>query len=115
MGDLERQIEYDLVAANALGRTTVLKVAHHGSKTSSTDAFLDATRPAMALISDGYENSFRHPHPDVLERLEAHHTPVLRSDTEGLTTIRSDGRRLSIVRTSHDPSRLRSDPAALAR
>jgi competence protein ComEC len=112
MGDMEKQIEYRLVAANALAKTTVLKVAHHGSRTSSTEDFLNATQPALALISAGYENSFHHPHPDVLERLADHHTSVLRTDAEGLVTVRTDGHRLSVIRTSHDPSRLAADTIA---
>ncbi|MCC6364990.1 MAG: ComEC/Rec2 family competence protein [Bryobacterales bacterium] len=94
MGDAERQIEYAML--DSLGRVDVLKVGHHGSKTSSTEVFLDATRPAFALISAGKDNLFRHPHPDVLERLEGIHTQVLRSDQWGLVTVRTDGRRLTV-------------------
>ncbi len=93
-GDLERPIENQLLAEGAIGHTDVLKVAHHGSRTSSTEAFLDAASPAIALISAGYENSFGHPHPDVLARLEALHTTVLRTDLGGLATARTDGSRL---------------------
>ncbi|MFB3817050.1 MAG: DNA internalization-related competence protein ComEC/Rec2, partial [Candidatus Methylomirabilales bacterium] len=52
-------------------RAAVLKVPHHGSRTSSSAAFLDAVRPEVALISAGYRNRFRHPHPEVLERYAA--------------------------------------------
>jgi competence protein ComEC len=84
----------------------VLKVGHHGSNTSSTDPFLDAVAPAYAVISDGFENSFHHPHPQVLARLAAHHAEVLRTDHEGLITVRTDGRRIwvetfSAARASH--------------
>lgn len=96
MGDMEKQIEYRLAAGGALTRATVLKVAHHGSKTSSTEEFLAATQPAIALISAGFQNSFRHPHPEVLNRLHDHHTEVLRTDQSGLLTVRSDGHRLWI-------------------
>jgi competence protein ComEC len=48
----------------------------------------------VALISAGYENSFGHPHPDVLTRLEARHTAILRTDQAGLVTARTDGSRL---------------------
>jgi beta-lactamase superfamily II metal-dependent hydrolase len=50
----------------------------------------------FAVISDGFENSFRHPHPKVLERLSAHRAGILRTDRDGLVTIRTDGRRISI-------------------
>ena len=95
MGDLERQVEYQL---GDPGRATVLKVAHHGSRTSSTEEFIAGARPTFALISAGFENSFRHPHPEVLARLAAHHSTVLRTDLDGLITIRSDGHRLSVSR-----------------
>ena len=68
-GDMERAIETRLLAAGANLHADVLKVGHHGSRTSSTQAFLDAVSPSVALISAGFENSFGHPHPDVLGRL----------------------------------------------
>ncbi len=93
-GDMEKEMEAQLYAEGKLARVDVLKVPHHGSKTSSTDVFLDALRPAFALISDGFENSFHHPHPSVLERLSERHASILRTDQFGLITIRSDGKRL---------------------
>jgi competence protein ComEC len=95
-GDMEWQMEARLIYDGRLRPIDVLKVGHHGSKTSSSEPFLDALRPAVAVISDGFENSFHHPHPDVLARLEAHHAEILRTDRLGLITIRTDGRRLSI-------------------
>ena len=95
-GDMEKQMEAQLFADGKLSRIDVLKVPHHGSKTSSTDLFLDAVRPSFAIISDGFENSFHHPHPSVLERLTEHHATILRTDQMGLITIRSDGQRLSL-------------------
>jgi competence protein ComEC len=91
-GDMERGIEAKLLAAGADLHADVLKVGHHGSRTSSTQAFLEAVSPSVALISAGYENSFGHPHPDVLERLSARHAAVLRTDLDGLVTARTDGR-----------------------
>ncbi|MBV9769395.1 MAG: hypothetical protein JOZ32_07480 [Bryobacterales bacterium] len=51
----------------------------------------------FALISDGFQNSFHHPHPKVLERLAAHHAGILRTDSDGLVTIRTDGCRISVA------------------
>ena len=93
-GDMERGIEARLLASGADLHADVLKVGHHGSRTSSTQAFLDAVSPSVALISAGYENSFGHPHPDVLGRLSARHAAVLRTDLDGLVTARTDGRNV---------------------
>jgi len=95
-GDVERPIEYRMLEANELERTDVLKVAHHGSRTSSTEAFLSAVQPTFAVISAGFENSYGHPNRDVIERLQQHHAGVMRTDLDGLITVRSDGRRLSV-------------------
>jgi len=93
-GDIERQVEAELVAEGLLHKTDVLKVPHHGSKTSSTAAFLDLLQPAFAVMSAGFENSYGHPHPEVLERYAERRACVLRTDMDGLVTVRSDGRRL---------------------
>ena len=103
-GDMEQAVELLL----DIPKVDVLKVAHHGSKTSSTEAFLDRARPSFALISDGIENMFHHPHPSVVARLEARHTAILRTDIEGMVTVISDGKLLS-YRTGMDmlPIRVR--------
>jgi competence protein ComEC len=93
-GDAEKQVEADLAAGEV--RADVLKVGHHGSKTSSTPAFLDAVHPAFGIISDGYDNSYGHPAPITLEHLAERHVEVLRTDELGLITIRSDGRHLEV-------------------
>src|SRR5471030_382846 len=95
-GDVERQVEREMLDTNELQHVDVLKVAHHGSRTSSTEEFLSAVTPAFAVISDGFENSYGHPHPAVIERLQQHHADILRTDQQGLITIRTDGRRLSV-------------------
>ncbi len=93
-GDIERRVERQLVEAGILERTDVLKVAHHGSKTSSTEPFLNLARPAFAIVSAGFENQFNFPHPEVLKRLDNLHAAVLRTDREGLASVRSDGRQI---------------------
>jgi competence protein ComEC len=94
-GDLESPMERLLMADGRPLHADVLKVGHHGSKTSTSPEFLAAVAPAVAVISAGFENSFGHPHPTVLGRLGERHTAVLRTDQDGLVTIRSDGRKLS--------------------
>jgi competence protein ComEC len=95
-GDVERGIEQEMLYGNELRPTDVLKVAHHGSRTSSTEEFLGSVQPAFAVISAGFENSYGHPHPTVLERLREHHAAILRTDVDGMITIRTDGRRMSV-------------------
>ncbi len=95
-GDVERPIEQEMAYTNELRPTDVLKVAHHGSRTSSTEEFLSAVQPAFAVISAGFENSYGHPHPTVVARLREHHAAILRTDVDGMITIRTDGRRIHV-------------------
>ena len=80
-GDIERDQEAALVATSAAAlRSDVLIVPHHGSRTSSTAAFLDAVRPRVAIFQAGYRNRFGHPAPDVMARyvergIEVHVSP----------------------------------------
>ncbi len=109
-GDAEKQVEARLLSTP---RTDVLKVGHHGSKTSSTPAFLDAVHPAFALISDGWENRFNHPHPKTLAALEERRIAISRTDLEGLTTVRTDGRYLTVTPAPlpfHLPAQLPDPP-----
>ena len=87
----------------------VLKVAHHGSNTSTTDAFLAAVHPSLALVSVGANNSYGHPDAEVLARLGAAGIPTLRTDLAGTIVVRTDGTRLEVEargeRWSLDPRR----------
>ena len=94
-GDAEMKVEGRMLEHWPGGRIDVLKVGHHGSRTSTSPALLDALQPAFALISCGRENTFRHPHPAVVERLRERGIQVFRTDEQGLVTVRSDGRYLS--------------------
>jgi competence protein ComEC len=96
-GDAERVSERDMLDSGMLHPVTLLKVGHHGSKTSSSEEFLDSLNPRFALISDGYKNQFHHPNPDVLARLTAHHAAVFRTDEHGLITFRTDGDRMELT------------------
>jgi competence protein ComEC len=77
-------------------RCDLLKLAHHGSKTSSGELFLRAASPRTAMLSCGRYNSFGHPSPDVLARLAARGVKVFRTDRDGAVTAISDGRRIRI-------------------
>jgi competence protein ComEC len=95
-GDVERPIEYRMLDENEIQPVDVLKVAHHGSRTSSTESFLEAANPIFAIISVGEDNSYGHPNRDVLTRLDDHHAEVLRTDQHGLVTVRTDGKHLTV-------------------
>jgi len=93
-GDLESPMERLLLADGRPLHADVLKVGHHGSKTSTIPDFLAAVSPSVAIISAGFANSFGHPNPAVLARLGERHSAILRTDQDGLSTVRSDGRKL---------------------
>lgn len=65
----------------------ILKAGHHGSRFSTSDAFLDAVRPRMVLIGVGKNNSYGHPSPETLERLKRHHIPYFRTDRDGAVGV----------------------------
>jgi competence protein ComEC len=88
-GDAEREAE--LRVAGAAGRVDVLKVAHHGSATSTTPELLQAVRPRYAAISAGYRNVYGHPKPVVVQRLTAAGVRTFRTDRDGAITFRLDG------------------------
>lgn len=95
-GDSGADVERDLVASGALppkpsGMRRVLKVGHHGSRTSTSAALLAAWQPDIALISCGRGNRFGHPAPEVLERLTAAGAETHRTDTGGAITMTTDG------------------------
>lgn len=81
-GDADASVEEKLIAARAPIKTDVLKVAHHGSKTSSTEKFLRTVNPEFAVISVGKGNSYHHPHPSVLKRLTTCDREILRTDLD---------------------------------
>lgn len=95
-GDLEAQGELRLLSRLERLSGGLLKVGHHGSRTSTTESLLDRFRPAIAVISAGYENLHGHPSQKVLERLEDAGTVTLRTDREGTVTVLTDGRRLAV-------------------
>jgi competence protein ComEC len=90
-GDIEKDAETQLVANNQPLHAEILKVPHHGSKTSSTAEFIQAVAPKTALISSGYINIYHHPHPDVLQRYEEAGIRVWRTDRQGAIHITTDG------------------------
>jgi competence protein ComEC len=90
-GDISAEIERSIVPLLTPAPTRILKVAHHGSRTSSSAALLDGWHPQIAVVSCGRGNRFGHPAPEVLQRLEAIGATVLRTDLDGQVTIETDG------------------------
>ncbi len=91
-GDLEGDGEDSLVRIFKYGlESNILKVPHHGSKTSSTDDFIDAVNPEVAIIQVGRFNRFRHPHPSVVKRLKDFGCELYRNDADGTIVVRTDG------------------------
>lgn len=82
-GDMEEGAEREILRTGADIRAGILKVAHHGSLTSTSTGWLLAARPETAFISVGAGNAFHHPRPAILERLESHGIQVRRTDREG--------------------------------
>ena len=98
-GDLLEEDELDMVdyyAGTDTLKCDILKVAHHGSKSSSAEAFLDAAKPRLAVIQCGRNNFYGHPHKQTLERLEQRGIPVFRTDLSGAVGIDIRGSRLSV-------------------
>jgi competence protein ComEC len=92
-GDVERKMEYQV--AKRASHNDLLKVAHHGSATSSTPELLTAVRPQYAVISVGYRSIFGHPKPEVLARLNAANVNTFHTDLEGAVTFYLDGKTVT--------------------
>ncbi|MEP7339939.1 MAG: ComEC/Rec2 family competence protein [Acidobacteriota bacterium] len=95
-GDIEKQAEARLVAATNDLRADVLKVAHHGSKTSSTAEFLARVKPQHAVISVAYPSIFGHPHAEVIERLRESNAHIWQTSQCGAITISTNGSDLRV-------------------
>lgn len=94
-GDIEKNAEVSLLASSYLLKSDILKVAHHGSNSSTGEPFLNSVEPEIAVISVGL-NDFGHPHPDVVKRLKAKCKKVFRTDLNGTIIIKTDGNKYYI-------------------
>jgi competence protein ComEC len=94
-GDIARPSERTLLAESEIISATFLKVAHHGSRTSTIEPFLAKLHPGFAAISAGRDNSFGHPSPEIVERLKAAGVCVFFTDRDGAIAATTDGRTLS--------------------
>jgi DNA internalization-related competence protein ComEC/Rec2 len=94
-GDADAESEQDMIASKESLQADVLKVAHHGSKTSTTNAFLKSVSPTYAIISVG-KNDYGHPSKEVLNALKQSKIQVYQTNESGTIVITSDGKKLSI-------------------
>lgn len=86
-GDIERQVERHMLNEGSHLQADIMLVPHQGSKTSSTEAFIDAVNPSVALVAAGYKNQYGHPHPDVMQRYARRHIKMISTIEHGTTTI----------------------------
>ncbi len=95
-GDIEREAERRLNESGKLARFDVVKVPHHGSRTSSTVGFIDSTHPELVVIPVGRRSPFGHPHLEVVERWQSSGARLMRTGENGMITITTDGKGIEI-------------------
>jgi len=96
-GDAESASERQMVSSGMNLSSNVLNVGHHGSRTSTTEIFLNAVSPDIAVISLGRNNQFGHPHHEVMERLQSQNITILRTDELGTIQMITNGYVIAIV------------------
>jgi competence protein ComEC len=96
-GDIGRDVEQSIASGFARAAVRILKVPHHGSASSSSQLFLDALRPDVAVISAGRGNPFGHPVPAVLDRYRNAGSAIYRTDQDGAVTVETDGTSVSVT------------------
>lgn len=95
-GDIERAAEAELISGGGTLKADLIKVPHHGSRTSSTQEFIEAVNAKYAIISVGRTSPFGHPHKDVVDRWKAAGVNVMTTGTRGMISLSTDGRDLQI-------------------
>src|SRR5258708_33271268 len=96
-GDAEVEAEQDMLSDGEDLHADVLKLGHHGSKTSSSNEFLDSVKPKVAIVSAGIRNVFGHPNPLVMERVESRGIKIFRTGRDGAITVSSDVHKLTFT------------------
>lgn len=94
-GDMEKTAERDLLESGQSMGARVIKLGHHGSSTSSSQAFLEAVDPSYAVISCGEGNKYNHPHTETLERMTKLNIRTFRTDRDGTVIFETDGKDIS--------------------
>lgn len=96
-GDIEKEAEEDILDSEAIINADVIKVAHHGSSTSSKKSFLKRVNAQYAVIEVGAPNDYNHPHPDTLKRLFNLGISVYRTDLHGNIIFETDGNKITVI------------------
>lgn len=96
-GDCEKESEGDMVKEGYNLQANILKVSHHGSTTSSTVDFLDRINPDYAVISLGKDNTYGHPHKEIITTLENRNITILRTDELGNIVFQTDGKKINLI------------------
>lgn len=91
-GDIEAEAEQEILASGQIIQSTYLKIAHHGSKTSTTTEFLRAVQPNYAIISSGINNRFNHPHANIVQKLTNAHIPIWNTAKQGDFSLELSGK-----------------------
>lgn len=100
-GDMEKEVE-NIINDGYIGNVDILKVGHHGSKTSSTEGFLRNTRPKYSVISLGRDNFYGHPNDEVVERLEGIGSTIYRTDEDGMIRVILNDDSMEIIPYLHE-------------
>jgi competence protein ComEC len=95
-GDAERPAEDQLAASGIDLKADLIKAGHHGSKTSSSNEFLDKVQPRYAVISVGIRSRFGHPNKEVLDRFQSRGVQLLWTGRDGMVTAKTDGSQLAV-------------------
>jgi len=90
-GDAEYKAEMEMLDSSKEVKADILKVSHHGSSSSTNEAFLKKVNPEIAVIQVGEDNRYGHPHPEVLNLLEANEVEIYRNDIHGDIVVKTDG------------------------
>ena len=109
-GDIEKDAEARLISSNIELKSDVIKIAHHGSNSSSSFDFLDKVNPKYAIISCGEGNRYGHPHQETLDELKLQNVELYRTDLQGKITCRSDGHSITFETEKRKKSDVFSAP-----
>lgn len=113
-GDIEKEVERDILNSNLNIKSTILKTPHHGSKTSSSDNFIAEVSPEVAVITVGEDNKFDHPSPETISLFQKRNIAIYRTDMNEDIVIISDGKGYSIETDQKHEQKTVESPAEIS-